>query len=211
MKAFPGVRAYPGYAIGEAFVVSTWNDLLAIGMAPMPVIVVAPYLEERMIDVIDLRRVYGFVVSRGSVIDPVHDKLSEVTKPSLVGCAGAYEEIRTGRTVAIDTDQEVCVLEPEGRVLEYLRARKGTRARRLEPLERSALDRLAGAVRGAWFYKGWTAPLDLPDDRGRLVAIARKVAAGQAPSPEEDEYVKSLMDPPEPPPEARAFMPPAAD
>ena len=42
MKGFAGVPAYQGFAIGPAFPVETWNDIVAISMERMPVIVVAP-------------------------------------------------------------------------------------------------------------------------------------------------------------------------
>src|SRR5438067_132077 len=132
-KAFLGVTAYPGYAIGPALVLHTWNDIVATNHLKMPVIIVAPYLEKRMLDRIDKRRVYGLVVDHGSVVDPLWSFLWDIPKPSLLGCRGVYEEAKNGDLIAIDGKNYTAVVRPEGKLLAYYQGQKGGRVERDKP------------------------------------------------------------------------------
>src|SRR5688500_4221259 len=138
MRVYKGLTAFPGFAIGPAHIVHTWNDLVATATVPMPVIVVAPYLEERMLDVIELRRVYGFVLDRGSLIDPIWEKLRDITKPSVVGCRGAYAAVQPGETVGIDGEDGVAVASPKEAAVKYFQSMKGVPAPRLSEVELQA-------------------------------------------------------------------------
>jgi hypothetical protein len=207
VRIYKGLPAFPGFAIGPAHVVHTWNDLVATAEVPMPVIVVAPYLEPRMVDIVELRRVYGFVIERGSLIDPIWEKLREVTKASVVGCKGAYAEIQPGEMIGIDGEDGVAVASPKDAAIKYFQQMKGERAARLNDLELQTLDRFISTIRTAWLHTQQRPPLDLDDAGRRLFAIARQVAAGEPPGPGDDDYVRGLIESPPPaePPEDHPF------
>lgn len=207
-RAFRGTVAAPGFAIGPAHVCATWNDLVATAFLKMPAIVVAPYLDSRQIGTLDLQRIYGIVLERASTVDVVWEELRGVSRPSLIGCAGILEHVRSGDLVAIDPDEAVAVVAPEGRLLEYYRGRKGGRCKRDPHWVVESLRRLGDAIRPARYARGYRPPLDLPRDmQERLFAIARKVAGGNLPSPEEDAVVAALMDPPRVEPEELPDLP----
>ena len=198
MKAFRGVAVHPGFTIGPAYVVSTWRDIVATKLLRMPHIIVAPYLEKRMLDVLDVQRCYGIVVDHGSIIDPLFDDLQGVKRPSVIGCTGIYDQAQNEDLIAIDGEEHLAILAPEGNILDYYVSQKGSKCRREPHDVMQVVLRFADVIRTSRLYKGWQIPLDLPDDRNRLFAIARKVCAGHAPAPDEDEYIRSLIDAPPP-------------
>jgi hypothetical protein len=199
-KAFLGCTAYPGYAIGPAFVLHTWSDIIATHHLKMPVVLVAPYLEKRALDRIDKRRIYGIVVDRGSVVDPLWEELWRVPKPSLIGCRGAYEATKNDDLVAIDGKNYTAVVRPEGTLLAHYQNLKGTRCPRDPKEVQDVLLRFGDTIRQARYFRGYRNPLDLPGEAGQLFEIARRVARGEGPTPEQNEYVRGLLDPPPAPP-----------
>jgi len=183
--------------IGPAHIVRTWNDIVATRMLSMPAVVVAPYLDARQLATIDKQRVYGIALDRGSYIDPMWQELQGWNKASVMGAQGLMDAVKPGDLVAIDGEEGIVVVAPEGTILKYYQERKGTRCKRDPHWVNESMRRMVDAIRPARFARGWRPPLDLPPaDNLQLLAIARKVAGGKLPSDDDDAFVQGLMTPP---------------
>jgi hypothetical protein len=208
MKAFHGVICFPGFALGPAHICATWSDLVATQLLPMPAIVVAPYLDARQLGTIAEQRIYGIALERGSYVDPMWEELSSYKKPTMLGCRGILADVRQGDLIAMDGEEGVVVVRPEGRILDYCKDRKGSRVKRDPHWVTECMRRMADSIRLARFGRGYTPPLDLPTEANqRLLAIARKVAGGTLPTSEEDSFVQELMNPPRVEPEELPEIP----
>jgi phosphoenolpyruvate-protein kinase (PTS system EI component) len=193
VQAFRGIGPYAGYAIGPAFLFRDRDSLPAARALNVPHVIVAPYLDDRLIGMLDLRRVYGLVLEHGSVCDPVFDALETIPKPSVVGARRVFEYARPGATVVVDGAEGRVVLDPAPEILAHYEALRGTRPPREDPTIREVLKRLALQIRHARMVRGSPLPFDMPSQR-RLLELCRRITEGALPTAEEEAYVKSLLE-----------------
>ena len=192
MEVFPGLAPWRGYTLGPAFLWDGWEAAPRLYALREPAIVVAPYIEEHLVDRLDPARVRGVVLDRASVIDPIWDRLAAFERPSIVGASGIWDVIRPGERVIIDGVGCRAVIRPTPPVLRRFQELRGTRPEpEPEPL-RGILERLADYIRMNWQQRGRHLPFDLPEQRD-LYELAHAIAAGGFPSEEDDAFLARLL------------------
>ncbi|HVY60384.1 MAG TPA: hypothetical protein VHF22_01975, partial [Planctomycetota bacterium] len=163
---------------------------------------------QKMIETVDPQRLYGIVVDRGSIIDPVYGALAAFKKPTMVGARGIYEAAQPGDLVALDGERHLAVLRPDAAVEAHYRAQKGLKCPRDPQQVTEVLRRFADTIRMSRMHRGFRTPLDLPaDDQEFIRALAHKVYRGEAPTPDEDDRMRGLIEAPVPAPEIEEGYP----
>ena len=193
MRLFEGCSPYRGYALGPALVFSGWPSVIEVRTAPVPVILAATYIEPKMLDFLDLARIRGIVVERGSVIDPLFEPLAELARPSVIGALGLLDAVRPGETLIVDGAEGRVIAQPDDEAIGLFTRLRGLRPPREDPRLREVVRRLALAIREARLRRHAQPPYDLPGQR-RLFEIADKVVRGERPTESDDAWVRSLME-----------------
>ncbi|MFC1706204.1 hypothetical protein ACFL59_05175 [Planctomycetota bacterium] len=192
LVAFEALAPHPGYTVGPAFVWEDWSSVQSVFHQPMPVVVVASYLEIRMVQAMDLTRVLGIVVDHGSVVDPLWDELVNLNRPTLIGARGIYDSVVPKETVIVDGALGYAVLRPSAELLDHYVELKGTRPPREPEHTRVLLAEMAGRIRQAWLHAQRRLPYDLAEQQ-RLYEIARRTADGGLPTAEDDAFVRRIL------------------
>ncbi len=192
MKRFVGLSPQRGYTFGPAFLWRGWPSLEELGRQRMPVILIADYIEQRMIENIDLTRVLGIVVGRGSVIDPVWDTLVDLSRPSIVGATGIFRGVSAKELVVVDGVEGYAFVRPTEAALAYYRERKGTSPPREHPQVQEVLKTMTDRIREGWLRLGRKLPYDLAEQRA-VYDVAKRVAEGGFPTPEDDALLAGIL------------------
>lgn len=192
MEQVLGLAPRRGYTLGPAFVWEGWPSAERLYHQGMPVILIASYLEERMLENLDLTRVRGIALERASPLDPVWDKLAETARPSLVGAAGILQAVRPGDTVIVDGHAARAIVRPDAPVERRFARLRGTHPPHEPDGLREVLARLVGPIRQQWEHRGRRLPFDVPEQR-RLYEMAWRLAEGALPSAEDDALVARLL------------------
>lgn len=192
MLTFQAASPRRGYAIGPAFKFYDSDSIIAARNLSLPSIVIASYIHKRMLDMLDLSRVFGFVTDHGSILDPMFDALCDVPRPSVVGARGIFEQVRNGTTVVLDAGG-IAIVDPTPDVLARYEKLRGKRPPREDPVAGEIVRRMVIGIRHAKELRKQPLPFDLPS-QGRILEIGRRLAAGELPSKDDEAYVKSLLE-----------------
>jgi hypothetical protein len=189
-----GTAVFRGYTMGPAFIWRGWPSLNALVHERMPVVLVADYLEEHMIQRLPTQLLLGVVVEHGSVIDPIYELLLEgIDRPSVIGAAGCAATARPGDTVVVDAGDGNVVVRPDAEVLRPFLRMKGTSPDRSPEGFGEVLHRITDPVQKLWLRLGRQLPYDLPESRA-IYAMAWRLSAGGLPRPTDDAIVKRAFE-----------------
>lgn len=157
-----------------------------------PVVVVADYLSEDHLRMIEITRVRGFVLERGSLIDPTYWWYQEENRAAVVTCVGALSKIKDGEVLIVDGVRGVVYVEPDFETMQtYARLRKLGPPRK-DGLLWASLRQLSMTILGNRRARDLDPPYDFPEQE-RLVDLATRARGGELVSEEDNDWMMSLL------------------
>lgn len=189
---FEAVPVGRGYAMGPVFRWRGWPSVLELLHTRMPVVLVADYLDERMVAKIDVSRIYAVVVEHGSIVDPLYKVLLELDRPSLIGASGVWSQVDHGEFMIVDAAAGHAIVRPTQSLLERYKELKGSRAPQLHEAFSEVLRRLAEPIQERWIQLGRQIPFDLPEQR-QVYNMAQRLCAGGLPTDADDALLHRIL------------------
>lgn len=187
-----GLGAAWNFTMGPVLLYSGPQDLARIHALADPHIVVAKYIPEMDLKKMDRTRVRGFVIEKGSIVDPTYWFFRDENRACVIGAEDAFELALEGESAVVDGVRGVAYFGPDAGTLkdyEYLRSIGPPTD---DPLLREATRHLASAVMGTKLKNRETLPYDFPD-QDRLIRVAKATRAGEPVSAEDDAWMKDII------------------
>ncbi len=180
-----GVGAAWNYTMGPALLYTGRRSIDEIYRQRMPVVVVAEFIPLADLEKIELTRVYGFVMARGSTTDPEYAFYMSRRKATVLGVATIIADVGAGTRVVVDGVNERVYVDPDDetvKLYEELR-RRGPGPMSPEKVAEFTRATLHGAVRGH----------DFTDTMSSAVVAAASQSLGRELTEEEKTKVRQTV------------------
>ncbi|MHC4831807.1 MAG: hypothetical protein ACYTFT_15850 [Planctomycetota bacterium] len=187
-----GIGAAWNFTMGDAFIYEGPHSIDKLNFLPIPVVVCASYIPEEELKRIDTSRVYGFLLEKGSIIDPTYWFYVDENRASVVGCKGLLSQVRAGESVIVDGVRGKGYLTPDS----YTHA-NFERLRTLGPPQKDqlywdALRTLTVVLMGSRKARKEEPPYAFSGQL-RLLDIAKRARGGEEITDEDNEWMQALL------------------
>ncbi|GIW70871.1 MAG: hypothetical protein KatS3mg102_0413 [Planctomycetota bacterium] len=191
-RVYRGVGAAWNFTIGPVLRWRGPSSIDAINRLAEPAVVVADYIDEQRLRRIHVTRVRGFVIGRGSIIDPTFWWYVQENRAAVVGCAEAVAAAREGELAIVDGVRGVVYLDPDPDTYAIYERLREIGPPRRDQLYWDALEQLCVVLMGNRRMRKIEPPYDFPEQE-RLLDLARRARRGEPITEEDNAWMQALL------------------
>lgn len=189
-----GLGAAWNFTMGPALIYEGRRSLDAIAKARDPVVVIAEYIPDEELRKMDKFRVRGFVIEKGSIIDPTYWIYRDENRAAVVAAKDALLYAQNGEAVIVDGVRGVVYFGPSPDTVENYAALRKLGPPMKDPILEEVIRTLSSTIMGTMFRFQMKPPYEFAEQE-KLLDIATRARNGAVLTPEEDKWMLEIIAP----------------